>query len=551
MAIRKSSSSGIPFGNTAGRPASPNSGQPYFNGETARLEMFTANNSWENIVQEVPGVSSISGTYSEQTNSGVISIYGTNFVSGATAYAIGTNAVQVAASSTTFNSLVQVTATFTGLSSANEPYDIKVQNPSNLFGLLPDALYVNNTPAWQTATGSLGSFAVSTSISATVLATDPESQAITYSLASGSTLPSGVTLNSSTGLISGTPPLTNTDTTYTFTVNATDGINTVSRSFSFLILVPVVSGGTLTSDSTYYYRAFTSSGNLVVSNGSINADVLMVGGGGAGGPSVGDNDTGKGGGGAGGILYKSAHSLASNTYPITVGNGGAGRTRGNNSPPPPANVGQPTIAFGVQANGGGGGGGSDDHAGTGPSQGGSGGGAGARNNTASFLIGASSNKTSYTGWTSYGNSGANSQNGNFGGGGGGGAGGAGSEASGGQNDSTGGNGGAGVNFSSTFGTTYGASGWFGGGGGGGSYATASLKPQSLGGQGGGGNGVSAREHSQGGQWLDVGINGVANTGGGGGGSSEDAGLRENAGSQSGSGGSGIVLIRYTKASVGG
>jgi hypothetical protein len=550
MAIRKSSSSGIPFGNTAGRPASPNSGQPYFNGETQRLELMTSNGTWENIVQEVPGVSSITGIYSEQANSGTITIYGTNFVAGATAYAIGTNAVQVAATSTTFNSLVQLTATFTGLSSAYEPYDIKVTNPSNLFGIIPDALYINNTPAWQTSAGSLGSFSAGTQLSLTVLATDPDST-IAYQLASGSSLPSGVTLNSSTGVISGSPSSINTDTTYSFTINATDGINTASRAFSFFFYVPVVSGGTLTSDSTYYYRAFTSSQNLVVSNGSINADILMVGGGGSGGPAYGDQDTGKGGGGAGGILYKAGHTLSPNTYSITVGNGGAGRTRGTNTSPPPGNVGQATVAFGVQANGGGAGGGSDDNSGTSPSAGGSGGGAGARNNGGTASTGASSNQASYSGWTSYGNSGANSQNGNYGGGGGGGAGSAGSTASGGQNDSTGGNGGAGVNFSNIFGTTYGAAGWFGGGGGGGSYATGSLKPQSLGGQGGGGNGVSAREHSQGGQWLDVGINGVANTGGGGGGSSEDAGLRENAGSQSGSGGSGIVLIRYTKASVGG
>ena len=40
MAIKKSSSSGIPFGNTAGRPASE-IGRLYSNGETARLELFT------------------------------------------------------------------------------------------------------------------------------------------------------------------------------------------------------------------------------------------------------------------------------------------------------------------------------------------------------------------------------------------------------------------------------------------------------------------------------------------------------------------------------
>ena len=90
--------SGIPYGNTAGRPADV-TGQPYFNGETARLEMYTAASGWQNIVQETPGVSSINGTYLESANSGTITIYGTNFVSGAYATAIGANGVQVDASS--------------------------------------------------------------------------------------------------------------------------------------------------------------------------------------------------------------------------------------------------------------------------------------------------------------------------------------------------------------------------------------------------------------------------------------------------------------------
>ena len=133
MAIKKSSSSGIPSGNTAGRPANPGLGQLYSNGEAARLELYTQASGWQNIVQETPGVSSITGSYLESTNSGTIKISGTNFVSGCYATAIGTNGVQVDATSTTFNSLVQVTATFTGLSNAYEPYDIKVTNPSNLF----------------------------------------------------------------------------------------------------------------------------------------------------------------------------------------------------------------------------------------------------------------------------------------------------------------------------------------------------------------------------------------------------------------------------------
>ena len=235
MTIKKSSSSGIPSGLNAGRPANPGFGQLYSNGEAARLELYTQASGWQNIVQETPGVSSISGNYSEATDSGVITIYGTNFVSGCYATAIGTNGVQVDAGSTTFNSLVQVIATFTGLSNQYEPYDIKVTNPSNLFGMLPDALYVNASPVWVTASGSLGSFVEQVSITLSALsATDSDSATITYALASGSTLPSGVTLNSTTGVISGILPDIATDTTYSFTVNATDGLNVIPRTFSFV-----------------------------------------------------------------------------------------------------------------------------------------------------------------------------------------------------------------------------------------------------------------------------------------------------------------------------
>ena len=124
MAIKKSSGSGIPFGNNAGRPANAGIGQLYSNGEAQRLELYTSQ-GWNNIVQEVPGVAGITGNYSEQTNSGVITISGTNFATGAIASATGTNGVEVLATSTTFNSLILLTATFTGLSNQYEPYNIK------------------------------------------------------------------------------------------------------------------------------------------------------------------------------------------------------------------------------------------------------------------------------------------------------------------------------------------------------------------------------------------------------------------------------------------
>ena len=46
---------------------------------------------------------------------------------------------------------------------------------------------------------------------------------------------------------------------------------------------PTVTGGTLTSDATYYYRTFTANGDLTVTGGSLEVEVLVIGGGGGGG----------------------------------------------------------------------------------------------------------------------------------------------------------------------------------------------------------------------------------------------------------------------------
>ena len=376
MAIKKSSGSGIPSGLNAGRPANPGYGQLYSNGETNRLELYTQSSGWQNIVQETPGVSSITGNYSEATNSGTISISGTNFVSGAIASAIGTNGVEVIASSTTYNSLVQLTAVFTGLSNAQEPYNIKVTNPSNLFGLLPNALYVNASPVWQTASGSLGTFNEQVSITLSALsATDSDSATITYALASGSSLPSGVTLNSSTGVISGTLPDIATDTTYSFTINASDGLNTTPRVFS------------LSSLAQFQLQY------LVIAGGGAGAQD-SAGGGGAGGYRSSVIGEMSGGGASAESTFLTS---VATPYTVVVGNGGArpsgpGQNNGQNSQF--ASIislggGSPGGSAGFQANGysGGSGGGAlngtggsgtsgQGYAGANSSTGGGGGGAG-------------------------------------------------------------------------------------------------------------------------------------------------------------------------------
>ena len=89
-------------------------------------------------------------------------------------------------------------------------------------------------------------------------------------------------------------------------------------------LYVTATGGTIATVGDYKIHSFTSSSNFVVSDGgnsggSNSVDYLVVGGGGGGGNSNG------GGGGAGGFRMAPAFSVSAQTYPITVGAGGAGQ----------------------------------------------------------------------------------------------------------------------------------------------------------------------------------------------------------------------------------
>jgi hypothetical protein len=343
-------------------------------------------------------------------------------------------------------------------------------------------------------------------------------------------------------------------TTYPFYATAKDSQNqrTSPRLFNIISRHPYPTGGdtvqTVTIGGVSYkihsYLLAQTGTNFVVTSGARICDILIVAGGGAGGESNGDQDTGKGGGGAGGLLYRSAYSVAVGTYAITVGDGGDGRLSGDGS----GTVGNPggnSTGFSVTANGGGGGAASDGNS-TGAAAGGSGGGGGARNSTT--YVGAATNQGTFTGWTNRGFGGGTAGAGASSGGGGGGAGGAGGNQGGSGSSSTGGTGGVGYDYSSIFGTTFGESGWFAGGGGGGTYRgnnTVSTY-QAPGGNGGGGDGVFSNESSYGGGYTysSSGASATDNTGGGGGGSAEDVSQTDNQGSYNGWGGSGVVLIRY-------
>ena len=488
--IRTSALGGIPFGESVGRPAQAQLGQPYFNATQRRLELYTAN-GWQNIVSETPSVTGISGAYLQSNNTNTITVVGTSFSEGCTVQAIGTNGVLYDANLTTVNSAIEIIAVFSNLSAQYEPYDIRVTNLSNLYGQLNNVLYINESPIWVTPSGSLGSFNQPVSITLSALsATDAESSPITYSVASGSSLPSGISLNSSTGVISGNLPTISSTTTYTFTINASDGANVIPRTFN------------ITSLATF----------------ALEYLVVAGGGGGAWGNT---NNDGNGGGGAGGLVYGTTYLPYSSSLQVVVGTGGSAGPSGGGFSSQGSNGGN-SILGSYTALGGGGGG--SDMSGTSDAtvlngrNGGSGG--GASTSGSGGVGGLATQPTSTSG--GFGNNGgyANQPGGGGPGGGGGGGGGAGSLGGNGGQSSNGGAGGAGISYSIT-----GSSQFYAAGGGGSSWTNSG---------GAGGSSIGGTGANRVGSISATAP--VSNTGSGGG-----AGVSTFASS---SGSAGVVVIAY-------
>jgi hypothetical protein len=197
---------------------------------------------------------------------------------------------------------------------------------------------IDETPVWTTAAGNIVDVVETGSFTATVVATDPEGGVISYS---STTLPAWASINSSTGVISGTAPSATSDTTYSFSIIASDvNLNKTSRTFNILVR-----------------DAFLVDSLVIVSGG---------GGGGHYGPS--DNTVGCGGGGAGGVkTFTNAGFIPGTTYTVTVGAGAARRTGSSSVAGLPGNASSVSTFTTV---GGGAGGGNGIAAGNGGSGGG-------------------------------------------------------------------------------------------------------------------------------------------------------------------------------------
>jgi hypothetical protein len=110
-------------------------------------------------------------------------------------------------------------------------------------------LTVSDAPTWTTAAGSLGTVVAGTAVSLSVAATSDSTVAYsetTSVLTSNADTPAStmnLSLNSSTGAITGTAPSPTSETTYNFTLRATDQESqTADRAFSITVSVGINEG---------------------------------------------------------------------------------------------------------------------------------------------------------------------------------------------------------------------------------------------------------------------------------------------------------------------
>jgi len=158
---------------------------------------------------------------------GYIKITGTGFVTGCSVI-IGS----VVATSVSFISSTEVRAQVPAQSAGT--YTVYLVNPDGGVGIRVNGLNYSSMPTW-TTTSPLPSGVKDSAISIQLVAAS--NSAITFSLQAGSTLPTGLTLSSS-GLLSGTVTGIATETTYNFTIVATDAENQdTPQAFSITISV--------------------------------------------------------------------------------------------------------------------------------------------------------------------------------------------------------------------------------------------------------------------------------------------------------------------------
>lgn len=299
----------LPVGSTAQRPGSAANGSIRFNTNLNVLEYYAAG-TWSPIAPPPTLTSATPTSYTGNAGTS-FTFRGTYFDSLAIAYFILANGSILTAGSTSVANSFQLTATTPrGISIAEGPLSVYVVNGSGLStSILSNYISTGNAPAWSTAAGTIATCydSMRSGFNTSVAATDADGQSITYTLTSGS-LPTGMSLDGSTGAITGTPSAVGSDTTYSFTLNATDSLgNSTARTFNIVIKAPTV--------LTYNY---TGGDQTMTLPGSVSKfTAYLWGAGGGAGPAQ---------GGAGGYTTGTVTTSLGAGFALVVGGGGGARS---------------------------------------------------------------------------------------------------------------------------------------------------------------------------------------------------------------------------------
>jgi len=255
----------VPHGTTAERPGSPAAGYLRFNTTIGTLEQWNTNtNSWA-AIDSPPIIASRayagSETAVDPAGGETITLTGSNFKAGATVTVGGTTAPSVSIVSSS-------SITFTTPAKTAGDYDIVVTNTNGLAATLTNGISYNGAPAFTTAAGNVGTLFNSEAMSTiTIVAAEPDSGTLAFSITSGA-LPSGVSLGSANGQLTGTPnPTISANTTFNFTVTATDDESqTNARAFNLIVLrkiynVPITRSLMLNDNEAQYLNRTPSASN--------------------------------------------------------------------------------------------------------------------------------------------------------------------------------------------------------------------------------------------------------------------------------------------------
>ena len=308
----------VAAGTTAQRGST--SGQFRFNSTTGKFE---GRNASDFISIEVsPSVASVNNanpTETEIANGFNLVITGSNFSAGDSVQFIGNDNTTFTSTSVTIDSSSQITAAIpTSIDAAKEPFKVKVLNTGGLSGELANAFNINQNPVWTKASGTIGGGFQGETINVSTGATDPEGVAVSFSEVTSVLAGVGLTLNTSTGAITGTLPSVGSGTTYTFTLRATAGSQTSDRQYSI-------------------YNAGAGTQTIHVANTTLNVafprpiKAYVIGGGGGGAGELNQGSCGSAGGGGGGMAYKSFANVPTGSYTIVVGAAGLGGYHTGNS----------------------------------------------------------------------------------------------------------------------------------------------------------------------------------------------------------------------------